>query len=115
MTGLMARFTTSGVTMDNSAVWQDYKDYGEDVANSSYEYFENYLKKFIQLLEPSEPLGQLADQILPTVDFDPWYAARLPTGRSMSGSGIIDWPRDRRECVALQRELLKRIADGRIP
>ena len=101
--------------MNISAVLQDYKDYGEDVVNSSYEYFENNLKRFMHMLEPSEPLGQLADQLLPPVDFDNWYAARLPTGRSMSGSGIIDWPRDRRERVALQRELLKRIADERIP
>jgi hypothetical protein len=101
--------------MDISAVLRDYTDYGQDVVNSSYEYFENNLKKFMQLLESSEPLGQLADQLLPAVDFDNWYDACLQTVGSMTGSGIIDWPVARRERVALQRELLKRMADDRIP
>lgn len=100
--------------MDISEALQDYEDYGQDVVSASYEYFENNLKKFMQLLEPSEPLGQLADQLLPAVDFDNWYATCLQTVGSMAGSGRIDWPPDRRERVALQRELLKRMADARI-
>jgi len=100
--------------MEISEALRDYKDYSEDVLNSSYDHFENDLKKFMQLLEPSEPLGQLADQLLPAVDFDNWYATRLQTVGGSVGSGRIDWPPDRRERVALQRELLKRMADARI-
>jgi len=100
--------------MDISVVLQDYKDYGQDVVNSSHEYFENNLKKFMQLLESGEPLGQRADQLLPAVDFDNWYAACLQTVGSGTGGGIIDWPVARHKRVALQRELLKRMADDRI-
>ena len=91
-----------------------YYDYREDVLRSDYESFENCLKRFMQLFEPNELLGKLADSRLPAVDFDNWYAACLQTVGDTVGSGRINWPVDRYERVALQRELLKRMADGRV-
>ena len=93
---------------------QDYFDYREDVLRSDYEFFENSLKRFMQLLEPDELLGKLADHLLPAVDFDNWYAACLQIVGDTVGSDKLNWPVDRPERVALQRELLKRMADGRI-
>lgn len=98
--------------MSFEAAIQDYQDYGQDVASSSA--FGNNLARFISLFDPAEPLGQIASELLPIVDFDAWYESCRASGGSMVGSARLDWPIPRREKVAYQLELLKRIASDEI-
>src|SRR6202162_3009696 len=91
-----------------------YSDYANDVANSSYENFQNNLRRFMSLFDPEQPLGQIVSQLLPPVAFDEWYTKFDATGGSMVGSSTLDWPLPRREKGALQLELLRRIATGAI-
>src|ERR1043165_4473 len=93
---------------------RDYKDYGQDVANSSFSTLPNNLKRFVSLFDQAEPLGQIAAELLPAIDFDAWYQQALATGGSMVGSGRLDWPVPRREKVTYQLELLRRIASDEI-
>jgi len=98
-----------GATSLNAAI-QDYQDYGQDVSSSSYSVFGNNLERFMSLFDPAEPLGQIASELLPKIDFDAWYNRCLASGGSQVGSARLDWPVPRREKVAYQLELLKRIA-----
>lgn len=94
---------------------KDFTDYGGDVLGSGHETFQNYLRRFVNLLDPSQPLGQIASALLPDVEFWTWYNRCLQAGGSISGSGTLDWPESRRERVAFQLELLRNIASEKIP
>lgn len=94
--------------------WIEYNDYGQDLLNAEYESFENVLRRFVNLFAPSEPLGEIATQLLPAVEFKPWYERGLNTGGSFVGSKTLDWPDSRRERLAFQLELLRHLADQRI-
>ena len=96
------------------AAIRDYQDFGQDVANSSFSAFENNLARFLSLFAATEPLGIIAAELLPPVEFDEWYQRGLSSGGSMVGSSRLDWPVPRREKVAYQLELLKRIASKEI-
>jgi hypothetical protein len=100
-------------TMTLEEALRDYNDYSGDVANSGSENFDNNLRRFVSLFDLSEPLGTMADKLLPPVAFDEWYA-KCQTTSSMVGSDELDWPLPRREKVALQLQLLRRIASRTI-
>lgn len=93
---------------------QDYNDYAEDVFSANYQSFANTFKRFMSLFHPTEPLGTLAEKLLPAVDFDGWYQLCLASRGGMAGSGTLAWPELRRERVALQLELFRRIARDQI-
>lgn len=68
----------------------------------------------MSLFDSAEPLGRIASELLPVIDFDDWYDQGLASGGSFVGSARLDWPIPRREKVAYQLELLKRIASNEI-
>jgi hypothetical protein len=93
---------------------EDFRAFSDDVARATYANFQNSLQRLVALLEPSRELGQLAARFLPAVDFESWYEEALATQRGLVGSGRLNWPVSNGERVALQLELLKRLADGSI-
>lgn len=93
--------------------FKELKDYAEDVTNASYQNIGDAIKRFNHVLN-SLPISQVIDQFLPPVDFDAWHKAALATQGGMVGSAYLDWPVNVAERVALQAELVRRIANGQI-
>lgn len=91
---------------------RDFQDYADDVSRSRYRTFDDAIRRFASTLVGTTPLGDVVAQ-LPQVDFDQWYNAQLTTVRSMVGSGTLTWPDDRRERLAVQVELVRRLASGK--
>jgi hypothetical protein len=64
-------------------------------------------------MQEATPLGVVMSE-LPTIDFGTWYKQQLSTVGGMVGSGTITWPEDRRERLAMQLELVRRMASGEL-
>jgi hypothetical protein len=95
--------------------WVEYTDYGQDLLNARHESFENLLRRFVNLFTESEPLGEIAKQLLPEVDFKSWYQSGLNSGGNFIGSKTLNWSDSRKERLAFQLEVLRHLADQRIP
>ena len=89
--------------------FEEFRDYGQDLARSTYQTVDNSLRRFVSKMD-SEPIASVLASALPPVDFDSWYTAAQATVGSMVGSGELDWPVDASQRVALQAELLRRLA-----
>ncbi len=88
--------------------------YAEDVANASYQNIKDSIKRFYYQLRPENPIGMVLSELLPIVDFDAWYARVKSTQGGMVGSAELSWPLARPERVAMQLELIRRMANGEI-
>jgi hypothetical protein len=90
---------------------RDFQDYAEDVSRSRYRTFDDAIRRCASTLVGTTPLGDVVAQ-LPHVDFGKWYNAQLSTVGGSVGSGTIAWPEDRHERLAMQVELVRRLASG---
>jgi hypothetical protein len=71
---------------------------------------DNALQRFVSLLAPGTPLGDLSDARLPKVDFATWYAVAVASMGAVVGGGELDFPIQTAERVAMQLELLREVA-----
>jgi hypothetical protein len=94
--------------------FEELAHYASDVRRASYQTVTNAIQRYVARLD-NDPLASIARAILPPVDFDAWYATARATIKSMVGSGQLNWPAGTEERVALQAELLRRIAGEQIP
>lgn len=92
---------------------RDFQDYADDVSRSRYNTFVDSIRRFTSTLVPTTPLGDVV-ALLPHVDFDAWYAAQRATVGGMVGSGALSWPDNGSERLALQVELIRRMASGKL-
>jgi hypothetical protein len=92
---------------------QELKAYLDDLQRTTYSMFDSVLARYVALLRPGTALGNVAVDELPSVNFDEWWAEGVASMGGMVGSGQLRWPIDRRSRVALTRELLLRMADGK--
>lgn len=95
------------------AAFEELDAYGSDIERASHQTATNAIQRYVARLD-SDPLMTIARAILPEIYFDVFYAAGLETTGSMVGSGRLAWPTTTKERVALQGELLRRIAGGQI-
>jgi hypothetical protein len=93
---------------------REFQDYADDVQRSRYQTFGDVLARLISVLEPSRPLGSLAGRALPSPSFDEWHQALLAGIGGLGGRGLLTWPSIAGDRVALQLELLRRVADSRV-
>jgi hypothetical protein len=91
---------------------RDFQDYAEDVTRSRYRTFDDAIRRLVSTLVGTTPLGDVVAE-LPPVNFDQWYEAQVATVGGMVGSGTLAWPEDRRERLAMQIALIRRIAAGK--
>jgi hypothetical protein len=87
--------------------------YADDVRRASHHTVVNAVQRYVARMD-AEPLASITQAVLPAVDFDAWFAAARATIGSMVGSGELDWPATTPERVALQAELLRRVAGGQV-
>jgi hypothetical protein len=92
---------------------EELDDYANDVRRSSHHTVTNAVQRYVARMD-SEPLASLGLAVLPPTDFDTWYTSARATIGSMVGSGELNWPVPTADRVALQAELLRRIAGGQI-
>jgi len=92
---------------------RDFQDYSDDVSRSRYRTFEDAIRRLTSTLVASTPLGDVVAQ-LPQIDFDQWYNAQMDSVGGMVGSGTLTWPDDGRERLAVQVELMRRLALGQL-
>lgn len=90
---------------------RDFQDYVQDVTRSRYRTFEDAIRRLGSTLVPGTPLGDVI-ATLPPVDFDSWYEEQLATVGSMVGSGTLTWPLPRKERLAMQVAMIRKIASG---
>lgn len=91
---------------------RDFQDYADDVSRSSYRTFEDAIRRLASTLVGTTPLGDVVAQ-LPQIDFDQWYKAQLDSVGGMVGSGTLTWPDNGPERLAVQIELMRRLALGK--
>ena len=93
---------------------EELRGYAEDVANASYQNVKDAIKRFYYQLRPESPIGIVLSGLLPNVDFDAWYDRVKSTQGGMIGSAELSWPLDLSERVAMQLELIRRMANEEI-
>jgi len=92
---------------------RDFQDYVDDVSRSRYQNFDDAIRRLSSTLVDNTPLGDvIAD--LPPINFDEWYNKQLSSVGGMVGSGTITWPVDGRERLAMQVEMVRRLASERL-
>lgn len=92
---------------------RDFQDYADDVTRSRHQTFDDAIRRLVSTLVDNTPLGDVVAQ-LPHVDFDQWYSKQLTSVGGMVGSGTITWPVDGRERLAMQVEMVRRLASDRL-
>jgi hypothetical protein len=93
---------------------RDFEDYADDVVAARFPSFTHRLLQLVNVLGPTEVLGQLACELLPEVDFELWYTDCLESWTGKVGSARLEWPPKRHERVAVQLELMRRLANHHI-
>jgi hypothetical protein len=96
-----------------TAAFTELENYAEDVTNASYHNVVDAIRRFNHLLH-SQSIAPVLAPLLPAIDFEAWYKGALATQGGIEGSAHLDWPVDIAERVALQAELVRRIAEGEI-
>lgn len=84
----------------------------EDLHRGRYESADHTLRRIVAQFEPETPLGRIATEQLPAVDFEAWWAAGLQTGGSMVGSSELEWPIDTKERLAYYIRLFRFLTLG---
>lgn len=92
---------------------RDFQDYADDVSRSRHRTFNDAIRRLASTLVGTTPLGDVVSQ-LPRIDFDEWYKAQLATIGGMVGSGTVTWPEGRQERLAMQVEMIRRLASGQL-
>jgi hypothetical protein len=101
----------SPVTATNSIlapVIQDLDETISDFRDTSFQSSESVLARFVDQLD-EEPMAGFLAAVLPVPDFSGWLAKTQRSVGSMVGSGVLAWPSDRSERVAMQIALCRAI------
>jgi len=88
----------------------DAKSRLEEVSRASHQNIDDALKRYAHALSRTGPVGTELAELLPAVDFNSWYQSALATKGGMVGSAKLNWPLEPEDRVALQYELVHRIA-----
>lgn len=86
----------------------------EEISNASHQNIDDAFKRYEYALSGGGLVNEALQGLTPSVDFDNWYADACKTQGGMVGSARLNWPLEPSERVALQYELVKRIAKGEI-
>ena len=92
----------------------EYDELAADVTASSYQTFSFHLQGWLDLVNEHPVVGRYIAQLERPVSFLEWYTAAKLTEGSMSGSGKLNWPRDKKKRLALQFDLFREIASDNI-
>ena len=90
---------------------RDLQDFADDVGRANYRTVDDALQRFASTMVPGTPIGDLVGT-LPPVDFHAWLTERKATMGGMVGSATLEWPADKHERLAMQVELIRRMASG---
>ena len=102
------------MTQDLRRSLREFQDYAEDVQRSGFQTFDDNLKRLLSVLDATTPMGSLAIRALPQPDFETSHQAALAQAGGLGGGAPLSWPPANAERVALQLELLRRVADDRL-
>jgi hypothetical protein len=102
------------MTQDLRRSLREFQDYADDVQRSGFQTFDDALKRLLSVLDATTPMGSLAIRVLPQPDFEAWYQAALAQTGGMGGIGPLSLPSANADRLALQLELLRRVADERL-
>jgi hypothetical protein len=94
--------------------FEELKDYAEDIGRSSFLNRQDTIMRFAYLLNHEQPIGALLQTLTPQMDFDAWYQETSLPKFGMSPAARLEWPADVKRRVALQAELIRRVADRKI-
>jgi hypothetical protein len=96
------------------ALMSEAKERLEEFSRASYQNADDALQRYYHVLRPETAIGSLLASLLPAVDFDAWHSKARATQGGMVGSAKLRWPAETPERVALQLELVRRMANGEI-
>lgn len=88
---------------------QDLAESIEDFRASSFQSCEGVLTRFVHQLD-EEPLAGFLAAVLPVPDFESWHRKATGTGGSFVGSGVLEWPVERPDRVAMQIAVCRAIS-----
>lgn len=93
--------------------FDDLQDALDDFRSAKFQNATGVLQRFVYLLD-DEPLTSFLAAVLPASGFEDWWQQAQKIPGSMVGSGVLNWPVDRSRRVALQIELCRALASGKI-
>ncbi len=93
---------------------QDLEDTITDFQSASFQSAENVLTRFVYQLD-EEPMAGFLAAVLPKSDFSVWWTKTQRSVGSMVGSGVLEWPAERNNRVAIQIALCRAIAEKTVP
>lgn len=88
---------------------QDLEDTISDFWDASFQSCESVLERLVYQLD-EEPMSGFLAAVLPAPAFAEWLGKTQGSVGSIVGSGVLDWPVDRSERVAMQLALVRAIA-----
>jgi hypothetical protein len=94
--------------------FDELEDYAGDISWSSFLNRKDTIIRFSHLLHPEQPIGALLQTLTSQVDFDAWYQETSSPKYGMAPAARLEWPADIKQRVALQAELIRRIADHKV-
>ena len=89
---------------------RDLAETVSDFRDASFQSCESVLQRFVHQLD-EEPITGFLKAVLPTPDFEGWLAKTQGTVGSAVGSGILEWPVNRPDRVAMQIALCRAISN----
>ncbi|SIQ03548.1 hypothetical protein SAMN05421829_10239 [Aromatoleum tolulyticum] len=92
---------------------QDLEETISDFRDASFQSCESVLERLIYQLD-EEPMSGFLAAVLPAPIFSEWFGKTQGSVGSMVGSGVLEWPVDRSERVAMQIALVRAIASKQV-
>ena len=100
--------------LSDSVLEQSFKDLDDaldDFRNAPYRSEHPILKRFVALFD-TEPLAGFIKAVLPKADSTAWLEHAKQSDGGMRGSAKLDWPAERELRVALQIDLVRKLAQN---
>jgi hypothetical protein len=95
-------------------LFSEYDELAADVSRSTYGFFQDNLKRWLDFLDRTNPFARIIlQQLESAADFKTWFEPYRVVAQG-GGSKHIVWPPDRRKRLGIQLLLMRRFATGEV-
>jgi DNA-directed RNA polymerase subunit K/omega len=112
---LSSSFPESGAALsDFSNFHAVYNELTDAVMSSRYQFFKDHLANFFDTIDQTPNAAAIVSELESRVDLMPWYEESKNSVGSFVGSGMLDWPKDRTDRLAMKVALLRALSSEQI-
>jgi hypothetical protein len=91
-----------------------YNELTDAVMSSRYQFFRDHLANFFDSIDQTPNAAHIVSELEGRVDLIPWYEECKKSVGSMVGSGMLDWPKDKTDRLAMKVALLRALSADEI-